>query len=181
MKPESLAREQGLREDVRQKTESKELTDGSMKEIASDLNALGINVLSSWEGCVDDRPHVAAPYIDIESTGIKEIESRFEALHGQSGENEAAAGALRPEIVAKNLEERAKLISLLDAFYNDHQASFDARLIIESSGLEKSRITNQGASLQLIAGLEKRAENLKRFQNEMRAFGEFLKQKVVWN
>lgn len=173
--------EKNLRwEEAREKVErmqgaSGEMVDDGIKETVIGLMAHGVNTVESSEGHIDNREHMDAPYIDIESKDVKEIESRFEKLYGESGENKVAADMLRPEVIRKNLEERAKVFSLIDAFYKDRPTSFDVGLMVEPHKWAASRITNQGAILQALASPEKRAKNLKRYQEEMREFGTFLK------
>jgi hypothetical protein len=150
--------------------------DKGIKDTVIALQVLGINTTSSHEGKIDIYP---IPYIDIESTGIESIKEKLKLLRP---DQEAESEVLEDEIMRRNLEERKKIIPYLEEFYRGRDVSYEARLGIQSLARGWSRIQSQGADFQKVETDEKlKEERLKEFQQEMKAFTEFLKGKFFEN
>lgn len=62
----------------------------------------------------------------------------------------------------------------LEKFYQNHFVSYDAMLIIESDNL-----TNRGSAFQIFRTESEREQKLLIYQNEMKAFGAFLKEEFL--
>ena len=80
---------------------------------------------------------------------------------------------MRTEIDRIEAVEYKKLIPYLEEFYRVRSAAYTHRLLIDYRG----RLSCQGALLQPAEEVKTRALRLKEYQQEMRAFTEFLKQK----
>ncbi len=143
------------------------------------LNLLGTRTFMSGEGRMGDFRRPTAPFVDVESPEAPGLNKEYENQNGDVGYNEIEADEIRKIISQKNLETRSKLMSLLDEFYKGRQVSYDTVLTIESSKDNASHITNQGAHLQEINDDDTRKKNLARYQEEMKAFGKFLKEKYL--
>lgn len=148
--------------------------DEGIKECIVILQLFDINTKASCEGHLDHG--VAGPLVDVESKEALELKAQWKKSTTKEEEAE-----LRKEITQENLKERQKLITLLDEFYKGREAPFSKRLIISSLALGWSRLENQGADIQEIELKGKRESNLKEYQEEMRAFTEFLKNKFFEN
>ncbi|MFY9561283.1 MAG: hypothetical protein WAQ52_13705 [Terriglobales bacterium] len=70
-----------------------------------------------------------------------------------------------------------RLMQLLEEFYYERQSPIDRRLILNFFP-DSVRLESQGAALQQWRTPTGRREALERFQNEMNAFTEFMKQKI---
>jgi hypothetical protein len=147
----------------------------AVKESVIGLNLLGVRTILSGEGRMEDFRRATAPFIDIEASDAESLRKTYIEEHADIGYNHIAAESLREIIARKNLEERAKLVPILDKFYQERRTPYDTRLIIESWKDNMSHLTNQGASLQILANDADRSSALHRYQEEMRTFGEFLK------
>ncbi len=152
--------------------------DEGIKEALIGLRAFDIHTTQSCEG--HENWATGGPYIDVESPKNKELNERFRELIEKDvdrDEDEEFAN-LKKEITKNNLEERKKLIALLDEFYKGRDVSFEVRLMIDSMAGGRSRLENQGVDMQQIEDdMEKKKERLKAFQEEMRSFQEFIKSK----
>lgn len=144
--------------------------DESIKETIVALKLLGIHTTASCEGHLDHGTF--APYIDIEATDALEKEKLLDSMS-----NAAEIEAAKKEIRHANLKERWKLIQLLDEFYTDRQSPFDKRLTINKGPFGRSRLESLGAALQIITDLPLKSQRLLQYQQEMKAFSEFLKEK----
>ena len=150
-----------------------EIDHGVLETVVA-LNVLGVNTVQSCEGHLDHG--TGAPYIDVAAKDTLELEDRFYEMFGKEEMREEME-RISGEIARRNLTERAKLMELLGAFYDNRKAPYDRRLIVQSMGLGRSRIESQGADLQEIAPPAVKQQRLGEYQEEMRAFTTFLKQR----
>lgn len=153
-----------------------------VKQAVTGLNLFGVRTIFSGEGRMEDFRRATAPFIDIESPESPILSKEYEERNKDNGyssfpEGHSSAEETQKLIAQKNLEERTKLIPLLDEFYKERRSSYDAMLTIESLKDNVNHVTNQGARLQELNDDDTRKKNLERYQDEMRAFGEFLKKK----
>lgn len=157
--------------------------DNGIKESIIALHALGFHTTGSCEGHEDHV--IGAPYIDIESKEQELIDKRLAELkkkaEGQPKEImeqlKQESRTLTQELERGNLEERMKLIPYLDEFYRGRNTPYDVRITIESLARGWSRLQNQGTALQKIRSGEEKKAKLREYQEEMRAFTDFLKNK----
>ena len=154
--------------------------DEGVREGVALFIANNINTTGSCEG--HDDWGTGGPYIDIRS---KEIETLYEQLdklpeNETSDETDPKREEIRNQILKLNLEERRKIIPLFEEFYKDRNVPYDVKLHISSLGNGWSRLENQGVEFQSIETDDsKKKENLKRFQEEMKNFIAFLKEKYL--
>lgn len=160
--------------------------DEGIKESVVALNVFGINTSGSCEGHLDRG--IAAPWIDVQAKKTREgeaLKQQADALfeNAETREKEGAPPEeldqiykeyhrLRKEIKRPDLEEVKKLMQQLIDFYADRKVPFDTQLTIA-----QGRLQSQGAILQEIADLSTKEQQLHAFQEEMRAFTIFLKDK----
>lgn len=150
-----------------------------VKDAVIGLNLFGIHTIFSGEGRMEDFKRVTAPFIDVASPKAKHLESMFEEQHKKDGYNDIEAENVRAQVLIENLKERSKLISILDEFYRERDVPYERRLTIESWKDNASHITNEGARLQELFDENVRRQKLLEYQEEMRAFGKFLKNKYL--
>jgi hypothetical protein len=152
--------------------------DEGIKEGIAVFRALGINTTGSCEG--HENWGTGAPYIDIESKETEVLFKKIESLpkpEDPDAEN-PERDTIRREILKKNLEERKKLIPLLDEFYRDRPTLYETRLHISGLGNGWGRLENQGVDFQdTETDMAKKKEALSRFQYEMQEFLAFAKKK----
>ena len=157
--------------------------DQHIKETVAVLQLFGVHTQHSCEGHLDHG--VAAPWIDIQSPDLRleEFFRHYGALCEKADVLEAVGEvadavydeiyAIRKEIDRIEAREYRKLIPYLEEFYRGRNVSYERRLIIDPRG----RLTCQGGILQPAEEKETQALRLKKYQDEMRAFTEFLKNK----
>lgn len=92
-----------------------------------------------------------------------EIEGLFDAAH-----------KAHREIKKKHLPVQARVMTLLEQFYQDRRVPYDVHLVIDSLYNGETRIQNQGYDLQTLWDSGVRESKLKAYQNEMKAFTGFL-------
>lgn len=149
--------------------------DEGIKETVAAFHLFGINTIASHEGKINRYP---IPYVDVESPDVQEFERKLDNIEGGAKESEQAEDSLRKEIIHRNLKERKKIIPLLEEFYAERKVPYVVRLGIDSQARGWSRIQSQGADFQEIETDEKvRAKRLHQFQQEMKSFTNFLKDK----
>ena len=162
--------------------------DAGILETVIALNALGIETSASCEGHLDHG--TGAPWIDIEvlsareqSMGAEMFTQADRAFEEQTLPEEAIdalfAEAHREQdrVKAIHLEQGKILMSYLTAFYAVRRVPYDRQLAMLTRDMGgRSRLENHGADFQSVAPLEVRAQKLAEYQEEMRAFTEFLKQ-----
>ncbi len=153
--------------------------DGGIKETVIGLNVFDIPTTQSCEG--HEKWGTGGPYIDVESTGNKELDKKFHQLIESDDKSETGEEELdrvRSELKRNNLIERKKLAVLLQEFYQLRNSPFETRLIIRPYALGRSRLESQGVEFQEIEeNIEEKKQRLKSFQEEMQAFQDFLKLK----
>ncbi|GCE50719.1 hypothetical protein EI42_05652 [Thermosporothrix hazakensis] len=138
--------------------------DPGILETVVALNALGIYTIASCEGHLG--PHgedEGMPYPWVE------VEAAPETIQGLSLEEEAL----------QHLRVRAQLQEILEHFYTRRSVPFDHHLIIQGfvfPGMPPmNRLEPQGAGLQNLRTVEEKRHHLALYQEEMRAFTDFLK------
>lgn len=161
--------------------------DSNILDLVVSLNVLEINTSASCEGHPDHG--CANPWIDIESKiDVSRLIKQGEKLNQKADQDKKLTEEQKSILWQKarkifdkaslpNLKERQKLIVLLDEFYKNHRAPFDAQLHIMDYDFYCSRLENNGASLQDIRPKKQRLEKLKVYQKEMQAFSDFLKKR----
>ncbi len=155
--------------------------DENIKEAVIALKAFGINTFGSCEGHLDRGDE--GPYLDIQSPEVPELE-----MESKATESATEKKRIVEEIERKNLEERQKLMPYLDEFYGDREGVFyGERLVIQNMAQGWTRVESQGVSLQRIESDDVKQQRLQAYQEEMRAFAEFLKgkffeqaEKTIW-
>jgi hypothetical protein len=124
-------------------------------------------------GNPDARPAAKEAHLKLRAAQeAREQEVPLEQRYALIKEAEAA----KLEVKRLHLIERLKLIDYLNTFYATRIVSYDARLILnraEWSGI--IRLESQGADYQDCLPIEERAQKLREYQDEMRAFTAFLK------
>jgi hypothetical protein len=155
--------------------------DKGILETVVAFNALDIHTRQSCEGHLDHG--TGAPWVDIKAPTTnpqleQQVDEAFEKASREDTEEAwEEAHRLRLQIEASNLAETKKGFKLLAEFYQGRQTSFDARLTLNVFGRGIGRIESQGAIYQETAqGFEKQ-QKLIEYQEEMKAFTQFLKQK----
>jgi hypothetical protein len=157
--------------------------DQGIKETVAVLQLLGVHTRASCEGHIDHG--IAAPWIDVESPNpvladFRRFSIKFsEMADALEADGEVADAVyeklhdLRKRISYIEALEYKKLIPYLDEFYLGKDVYYEERLIIDFRG----RLICQGALLQPAEAKETQAIRLQAYQEEMRDFTEFLKDK----
>lgn len=156
------------------------------------LNTFGFNTRMSCEGHLK-RAYYIGPWVDIEIKEIptvKKLKDKISQLMQQANQlkakNEnrkkintllAKRNAYSLLILKRNLKIMRQLAALLDEFYQNRKVGFDVRLILDISLQGWTRFLSQGAMLQDGLQIEEKRENLRKYQQEMKDFTEFLKTK----
>lgn len=161
--------------------------DPHILETVAVLNLLDIVTTASCGGHEDHGTF--APYIDIKAQDGQEAEQaeqkawrESEQLREQGTSREAFGAAralvwpLQRQAQTYQLDIRTRLLGYLDAFYIQHSASVDQRLVLHYLGYQ-TRLESQGAGLQTGRTEEERAQKLKVYQEEMASFSAFLKER----
>ena len=157
--------------------------DPGIRETVAVLQLLGVHTRQSCEGHMDHG--IAAPWVDLESADPRVLVfRRVYAALGKKADTREDAGREPVAIYEKmhavsnainQIEAVAykKLMPYLEEFYHGRTVSCEQRLLIDHRG----RLTCQGALLQPAEAKEAQAVRLHVYQQEMRAFTEFLKRK----
>ncbi len=163
--------------------------DAGIAETVVALNVLGIPTTASCEGHLHHG--TGAPWVDIEDPSASERSSKVgqlfqHALQVQQERSQITEEVLRlfeeahqarEEVKRIHLIVRRKLLAYLAVFYDQRQAPYDVRLVVQArSTTGKSRLESQGADLQDVAPLDIKAQKLQEYQEEMHAFTAFLKE-----
>jgi hypothetical protein len=138
------------------------------------LQLVGINTNMSCGGHVDRN--TAGPYIMFADPVADKMEFTYRTTLTPKDDEYK-----RQRIVARdlNLHERQKLLLHLDAFYSDRRVPYTTRLIVSSvGGAEMSRLQCQGAELVHILSAEESKQILRHFQDEFRAFTDYLRSTI---
>lgn len=144
--------------------------DDEIKDAVIAFHVLGINTHGSCGGHADHRS--IAPYIDVWSSEVPELDQKL-----KKASNKEEAHSIFDEIVRKNLEEREKIKVFLDEFNKNRDIPEYKRIIIKPLAREWSRIENKESNLKEIADISERKKRLLEYQQEMKDFTEFLKNK----
>lgn len=192
--PEAVKKQEAwnaVAERIEQTTDGlgKKIEDG-IKETVIAFNILGLPTTGSCEGHLQRA--IGSPWIDIEPMATSEMETLqkemgdvYDQIEILEKENLDAVEldemyekfhALRKQRERFYLEEMKKAVTLLGEFYKGREVEYDRILIAITWGY-RARIQAQGTDLQAIASPEDKERNLVRYQEEMRAFTEFLKNK----
>ena len=156
-----------------------------IKEIVIALNALNFTTIGSCEGHTDWSER--APWISFEVRGTEKNRARASRAFTRARNSEkkrasqedlwklyTKAHALQAE-ASKPLRKKAQeLAEYLDHFYADRLTPFDVRLILIEHATSM-RLINQGYIFQQIRTENERASKLVEYQEEIRSFGNFLK------
>jgi hypothetical protein len=164
--------------------------DEGIKETVVAFQVLGINTIQSCEGHMEWGE--GTPWVDVEAPDTRELRQQmhqaFDTAENANGQEHITyeeldklfdhAHELRREIKRRNVQEAAKVMGYLAEFYNNRDVPLDRRLILNTSALSGStRIESQGGVFQETASAEIKQQKLAEYQEEMRAFTEFLKEK----
>jgi hypothetical protein len=147
-----------------------ERVDEGIKEAIIALSLLGINTAASCEGHLDHG--TGAPFIDIESKLAGALEEKME-----KASSEEESDKIFQELQMVNLEEGKKVLDLLEEFYQDRKVPYYQRIIVVLFGSCLSRLESQGTGMQKIQPEDIKKQRLVEFQEEMKKFSEFLKEK----
>jgi hypothetical protein len=154
------------------------------------LNLFGITTVQSCEGHTERG--TGAPWIMV---GVRESEEiarlqkdldeamkRLEAMEKSKADKDelielyAEVHRRKRDVKKPKLHILAKGMTLLDEFYGiARQVPHDVRLMLDASG----KLTNHGAHVQEIREIPHRHNKLKEYQDEMKAFGFYLKHKFI--
>jgi hypothetical protein len=138
------------------------------------LNASGIHTTASCEGHLD---HGAAyPWIDIGSPDIDELAQKIIVLLHEGKRDDEETKQLQRQHRLLYLQEEQKLVTLLDAFYQQHQMAYDRHLSIWRFSNGAPRLQSHGADYQEFRSPDEQSQKLKEYQDEMQAFSIYLKQ-----
>lgn len=143
-----------------------------IKETVIALSALGFNTIQSCEGHLErakGAPWVMFEVIETEKL-IRRLKTKFNIFHHKDD-------ALRLEAKKLLFESARKVMDLINEFYANRHVSAYRRIIITGCGNSNFGIESSGAFLQEIAEGEEKRIKLQEYQEEMRAFTEFLKRK----
>lgn len=153
---------------------------------------MDIGATQSCEGHLDWGTRT--PWVEVGAQDAGEMEDRMFELFQKGHQQEAnhvapddvdklynEAHQLRREVARKNLIPARKVMQHLSEFYQTRaDVPFDRRLTLQSVGT-RSRLESQGAMFQETATPEERQQKLGEYQEEMKAFTGFLKNKHFGN
>ncbi len=163
--------------------------DRGILETVVAFNALNMKTTGSCEGHLKHGKY--APYIHFNSNWLREDNKRaseklsearkqrdLKQLSADEVERLFEEGRqLRGEVRRKHVQSFLPLLRYLTAFYAERVVPYDRRLIlIDGQGI-LSTLESQGAQFQVGVSSERRQQKLVEHQQEMFAFGSFLKQR----
>jgi hypothetical protein len=155
--------------------------DPGIKETVIALNVLDIPTAMSCEGHLHGP---FAPWIKIAIPDIYEKRKRIRQVQSwleQQSETEEIRRIVeyveqqKRIMIQEHLPTRTRLYDYLARFYQEHNTPYERRLVL-SGGDGITSLGSQGDVLMEILPLEERRELLLAYQDEMRAFTDFLKQ-----
>lgn len=150
--------------------------DGGIKETVVALWVHGFTTTASCEGHIGwGEP---APWVDIGEAPSKEILKLVQKNPSKTIDDLVAIPQVR-QLNAKNLQEAERILKILDEFYKSRSVPIHQRLTISTVNLYgEFRLEPYGVRLRwLYRGSKEEADRLKIYQEEMKAFTEFLKGK----
>ncbi len=164
--------------------------DEGIKETVVAFHVFDIPTDMSCEGHIDWG--VASPWIDVSPLSreqrevfiekSREIDAVIEAEEAIDTHSPKLDGLYEESRRVGSERDKAVLLTvkhlsdLLTEFYFERAVDFDSRITLKI-GPWSTRLQCEGAELQKIAEPEAKAENLRRYQSEFKAFTEFLKEK----
>jgi hypothetical protein len=139
------------------------------------LNGAGVYTTASCEGHL----HRAAPYpwIRVEHKDADGIAHQIALLLHDGKREDEETQRLMKQHRALLLEEEQKLITLLNAFYQEHQFDYDRHLSIWRYANGIPCVQSFGSDHQEFRSCDEKALKLKEYQQEMQDFALFLKNK----
>jgi len=146
--------------------------DEKIKESVCAFLVHGFITSASCEGHLakegEEEPGHPYPWVEIYAP-------KPEGLEEAKGEEK---DRLEQEWRIKNFEQQRKMMKLLEEFYQNREAPFDARLVFANIGAFGGfRVQSFGAEIMAILPLKEKQEKLALYRKEMRDFTEFLKRK----
>ncbi len=167
--PEKMAVWDKVREDIESFADKLGRgVDEGIKEALAGLIVSGFHSTGSCEGHLDHGTR--APWVDIET---RDAPALYRKAKDATSDEEKEA--ILEEIMRKNLEERRRLIAILDDFYGERKVPIHQMLSTSGYGHKLSRLESIGSDIQAIEDEETRQTRLEEYQEEMRAFSEYLK------
>jgi hypothetical protein len=143
------------------------------------FNACDIHTTGSCEGHLDwGAPY---PWIDIGSRDarVNVIEQQIAVLLSEGKRGSQEIGLLYLELKRIHYQEEMKLMEALESFYRTQPLDYDRHLMLIHITRGGCRVRSQGADTQEFRSAEERASKLQEYQDEMHAFGNFLKRRFL--
>ncbi|MBA3733553.1 hypothetical protein H0W91_04260 [Patescibacteria group bacterium] len=169
--------------------------DDGIKETVVFFNALDINTSGSCEGHLSWG--LCGPWIDVSPKEtkiflsiIKKRENVWKLLKIEEKRKkpnkkvtdkfDKQYSRFRHILDVYNAKENRKIFILLQKFYKNRNVDMDSRLVLNTTGWG-SRLQCQGTEMQVLENEKNKKINLRRYQNEMNLFTEFLKKEYFKN
>jgi hypothetical protein len=153
--------------------------DSGIIDMVVALNAAGIRTNASCEGHLHRGK--SYPWIDIECPQADALEAEILQCLDQDQRESAERSKKTRSLIQKHrdllLEEERKLANLLDAFYRVHPMEYDRHLILFRLVKGQCRLQSHGSEYQGLRSSSERVAKLQEYQDEMRAFATFLKER----
>lgn len=153
------------------------------------FNALGFHTQQSCEGHLDHgKPAPWITFVTPEADIPKRQAARLfaqgeQAEHAQGTNNSdtlyAEANRLRRQAEMLHAEAKHRLLEYLAVFYTAYRPPYDRLLVVYERTPACSILESQGASILIGESSEARASKLQEYQEEMRTFTTFLKQRFL--
>lgn len=139
-----------------------------------------------------------APYIDLNASGTEDLKKRVDkaltkaekaekklksnpknsdTIRGKVDELFIKYHKLRRKLFKENASQGKKVIALLEEFYKDWNVPYNRHIIIWTFPDGSFRIESQGACFQEVEEPEIKKRKLAEYQQEMKEFTKFLKNK----
>lgn len=148
--------------------------DAGIKEGVIALRVLGFHTAASCEGHIGRG--LPGPWIDVGDIP-DDIRRLFLKTRREPTKSNEREKALIQEAIQEAIREKARLVELLTEFYDDRKVPYDQQLILLHPIGDTSRVISQGTEVYRAYDLTVQAERMKRYQEEMKAFTEFAKNK----
>ncbi len=146
--------------------------DEGIKESIIALTVFDINTDQSCEGHLDHG--LPSPWISFDAKENEELWKKLKEVTKKEDKEEDAQ--IRMVIHKNEIAERKKLMPFLDEFYMDRHVPYDRGLIITSA--RRNTLESQGAGiLEVESDKSKKRIKMQEYQEEMKAFTDFLKRK----
>lgn len=165
--------------------------DPGIKETLAGLRVFEIGTSASCEGHVYGLS--GGPWVDVVAEESKRLynelikpihnkrweEGKVERREPFTPEERKVLDEVKGKSLVLNLEERKKLVPLLEEFNAGRNTPYLYRLEIKRDGGGSSRIESAGVEYAVVASPEERQAYLLAFQKEMSEFADFLKAKYL--